>query len=181
MVGSTRTLEEGPIAVNWSRFLAAVVCAGNLLTQPGLLFATEFGATHLVFEKATKMKKIKASLYMSFLDRSVKTDTASAGRRLRCAVASFGKRGPLTVGGKLLVRLLGEERGNFSSWRGTVLSEAVDAQGEARFDQETISGLVAEAFEDNVDLTGFRIDFVGGKGKKATQVTLDCVHELTGG
>lgn len=145
----------------------------------GALSATEFGATHIVFEKATKMKKVESSLLMSFLDQSAKADRLEASRRLRCAVTAATKGVPLAVKGKVLLRLEGVS-GASTSWQGSSLSRALDDRGDVLFDSESILDLVDEAAADDATPAWFRIDFDGGKGKKVAQVTLDCIHELTG-
>lgn len=160
-----------------SVFPAAPIVAVALCFGAGALSATEYGATHLVFQKTTKMKKVAASLYLSFLDQTVKNDSPEAPRRVRCAVATSGKGGPVPAIGKLIVHLRGEVADSSIPWQSRSLTESIDERGEARFEDEAILGLVADANADGAEPDLFRIDFDGGKGKKVTQATVDCVHE----
>lgn len=159
--------------------LPALFVAAGLCPLPASLGATEFGATHLVFEKTTAMKKVTASLYMSIVDRSVKNDEPGNRRRLRCAVAAMGKRGALPARGAVVLRLQGESGG--ASWQGSGLIEPLDSRGEAEFDDDAILDLVDEASAAGARPELFSITFDGGKGKKVTRITVDCIQERVDG
>ena len=121
------------------------------------------------------MKKVAASLYMSFPDQSVKNDESGDPRRLRCSVTALGPSGPVPAKGELALRLLGEKQ--TSSWESSELAESVDRRGEVEFDGDAILELVDEANADGAEPELFRIEFDGGKGKKLNQITVDCIHE----
>ena len=157
------------------------VLAAVLWLRPVALGATEFGATHLVFERPTGMKKVAATLYMSVVDRSLESDEPGNRRRLRCAVAAMGKNGPLAARGEVGVRLRGEAGSALATWQGSELVEPLDGRGEVEFDDEAILALVDEASAAGAKPELFSIEFDGGKGKRVTQVTVDCIQEPVDG
>lgn len=151
--------------------LAVLVCAGA-----GELAATEFGATHVVFEKATKMKKVEVSMYLAALDQTDPDDDLSRERRLRCTVAASGKNGSLPVKGAVELRLVGTADGS-EPWEGTTLSVSPDPLGDVSFEAQQILDLVDEARASGAEPELFRVDFDGGKGKKVVELTMDCLHD----
>lgn len=157
--------------------IASTLCALILWLAPSVLSATEFGATYLVFEKTTKMKKVSVPLLMSFLDQSEKGDTIDTGRRLRCAAQTFGNADPVTPKGRFVVRLLGQDGG--ASWESREFSGALDDRGEVVFEDDAIASLVAEAGAAEPEL--FQIEFDGAKGPKVAHVSIECIHEREDG
>ncbi len=184
MVGS-RAFAEGSmneVSTKMSRVSFLALLAAVPLLFGSALGATEFGAIHVVFEKATKLKRVETSLLMSFLDQSTQGDQLGAGRRLGCSVVALGTTGEaLPARGEVTLRLEGAALGSLAPWKGSALSEVLDPRGDVVFDAEGILGLVNEAIANEAEPALFRIDFDGGKGKKVAELTLDCVHEPTGG
>jgi len=154
---------------------AAVIL--TLALVPVAVSAEQFGATYLVFEKTTKMKKVAASLYLPFPDPSVRGARLDDRRRVRCAAVARGKSGTVATAGRLVLRLVGEESGSAARWTSRALQRTLDERGEARFEDDEILQLVDEAAAPGVDLELLEIEFDGGKGAKIAQLTVDCVHE----
>jgi hypothetical protein len=143
----------------------------------GALEAVEFGATHVVFEKGTKLKKVETSLFMPVLDQSVRGDELGDQRTLRCTVSAMAKGGLLPAKGAVILGLQGPTA-SATPWRSAVLRETLDERGDVMFDPDSILGLVDEAIAAGAAPDLFEIRFDGGKGPKVSQVTVDCLHEL---
>jgi len=145
--------------------------------SPTPLEGSEISATHLVYQKPVKMKRVDPSLFLPFLDQSRKSDSLNRPRQVNCAVFAEGKSGPLRVKGTFRLRLLGRVARTAAPWESTVVVGSVDGSSEFMFGADDILGLVSEATAAGAGVELFRIDFDGGKGKKVTVLTMDCLHE----
>ncbi len=159
--------------------IALLTVLGTLTAalSPSPLRGSEIAATHLVYQKAVKMKKIDASLFLPFLDQSRKSDSPIRPRQLSCAVFAEGKSGPLPVNGSFRLRLLGEVARTGATWESMVVAGSVNGSSEYRFAANDILGLVGEATAAGATVDLFRVDFDGRKGKRVTVLTMDCVHQ----
>jgi beta-glucanase (GH16 family) len=147
--------------------------------QAAAVKGSQIGATGLSYEKRVKMKKVDVSLSMSFENQARKKDSPRDPRRVWCTVTAQGRTGPLTAKGKVLFRLVGEvpvSATAFVPWQSSVLSESLDAHGDAVFREDQIQALVNEALGDGAKIHFLHATFDGGKGKKVEQVTLDCMQ-----
>lgn len=161
--------------ISSSILFLAVLGTSVAAVCPVRLEGSEIGATHLVYEKAVKMKKVDASLFLPFLDQSRRTDNTQRGRQVHCAIFAQGKRGALPVKGKIRIRLLGSRAA--APWESTSVISPVDDSGGAGFNVSDILALVNEAGAANAGIELFAVDFDGGRGKKVTTLTMDCLHE----
>jgi len=153
---------------------AAIFLFAGFSLPPAPLSASEIGATHLVYEKAVKMKKADVTLLLSFADQSRPSDTLLRPRALNCLVIARGKSGPLPAKGKLVLQVLGSRLS--APWESRAVSATAE-DGAASFNADDILGLVDEATADGANPELFRIRFDGGKGKKVSSLTMDCLHE----
>lgn len=156
------------------RLAALLLFAASVATSS--TSAAEISATHVVFQKATKMKKADTFLYLPLVDQSRKADSATADRLVDCRVFAESSRGPLTVKGNFSLRLLGEDKGSEASWRSSVITAPVDSDGRGTFGSAAIADLVGQAGSAGAEARLMRIEFDGGKGKKVTRLTLDCAN-----
>lgn len=140
---------------------------------PAISNGSEVAATHLVYEKAVKMKKVGAFLFLPFLDQSRKSDNPQRPRLIDCSVFAEGKNGQLSAKGSFRLRLLGKT-GSSTSWQSPELSAPLDETGQGSFATDEIQNLVQAAGDGEIEL--IRVEFDGGKGKKVSTVTMDCVH-----
>jgi hypothetical protein len=147
------------------------------LVAPAAADGAEIGAAHLVYEKPVKLKKLEATLYLSYADQATKSDPVTRARRVECAVAVVGTRKPLTATGRVELRLLGAVQGSGAAWRSSSRSAEVDADGQARLDAAAILELASEAEAARAEPELIAIAFSGGKGKKVSTVTIDCLRE----
>lgn len=138
----------------------------------GAASATEIGATRLVFEKSAKMKKIETALYLSFVEEEV--------RQLSCGVIARGKSGAIPVAGSLRLRLDGDSENGREVWKSSAVERAVDDHGDAIFEVGDLTELVAEALIAEARVRLVRVDFQGGRGGRASELTLDCLYERVG-
>ena len=150
--------------------LAALVAVATLFTA-AVASAAETGVTRLVFEKSTKMKKIKTTLYLSF--------SAGESSALRCGVVARGNSGAIPAAGAFSLRLIGESAGGGEVWESDAVSSSLDDNGDAWFEAEEISGLADEA-PGGTEIRLVQVGFKGGRGGKATEVTIDCLREESG-
>jgi beta-glucanase (GH16 family) len=152
--------------------------------QAAAVKGSQVGATGLLYEKRVKMKKVEVFLSMSFENQARKKDSPRDPRHVWCTVTAQGKTGPLAAKGKVLLRLVGEDPVSptaFVPWQSSVLSESIDAQGDAAFEENQIQRLVNEAQADGARIQYLHATFDGGKGKKVEQATLDCMQAPAGG
>lgn len=139
---------------------------------PHSLAATEIAATHLVFEKSAKLKKVDATLYLPFVDES---------QRLLCGVQARGKSGRLNAAGTFRLRLVGERSGGSEAWESDRVSAPANGFGEGGFEAAELADLAAAARADGADSLFLRVDFAGGRGGRIEELTLDCLRERSGG
>lgn len=154
----------------------ATLAVAIAVFAPTPLRGAEVAATHLVFEKAVKMKKAEAVLYMPFFDQARKSDSAERPREIECLAFADGKKGPLPVRGTFRLRLVGEAGPSNLLWESKAIASPIEAGGEASFDSDSVLGLVAEAADADAELDLIRIEFDGGRGKKVATLTVDCIH-----
>lgn len=150
------------------RLAAIVVFAG--LFAAAAVPAAETHVVRLVFEKSAKMKKIDATLYLSFR-------SAEQGA-LRCGVVARGRGGAIPAAGSFALRLIGESAAG-AVWEGRAVSSPVDDNGDAWFDADEIAGLAAEA-PGGAEIRWAEVGFKGGRGGKATELTVDCLPQEGG-
>lgn len=123
------------------------------------------------------MKRVAASLYLSFLDQSVKNDEPGARRSLRCAAAAAGGAGSVPARGEFILRLEGTDAGSSVPWRSGTLTRPIDERGQAVFDDVAILDLAEEAAEEGARADRFFLEFDGTGSKRVTRITIDCVHQ----
>lgn len=152
---------------------ALLTAASSVLLTPAAR-ASEIAATHLVFEKAVKMKKANAFLFLPLLDQSRRSDVPDGSRLVDCRVFAEGKTGPLAVKGAFRLQLTGELSGTAEPWASDRITRPVDADGRGTFQPVDLLSLVDDALTDGIDARLLRIEFDGGKGKKVTRLTVDC-------
>lgn len=146
--------------------------AAVLALATGALPATEIGATRLVFEKSAKLKKTEAALYLSH--------AGDEARQLDCGVMARGRKGPIPVAGSLRLRLVGESENRRETWQSAAIERAVDGDGNAAFEVGDLVGLAAEAALAEARPRLVRVDFRGGRGGRASELTVDCLYERVG-
>ena len=154
-----------------------IVEYGESLSGPGTFRGSEISVVHLVLEKPTKMKKVEAALFMSCLNQSLKGDKPHDLRRLGCLVTAKGKNGSLKTKGKLLLRLLGRRLTTSTAWQSRAAVMPLNKAGGADFGVQAILDLISDATAIGVEPEVFEITFDGGKGKKVTELTIDCLHK----
>ena len=167
---------KAPILPSIALCVATSVAAFALLLVAPLA-ASEIAATHVVFEKPTKMKKADTFLYLSLVDQSRKGDSAQASRLIDCRVFAEASSGPLPVKGTFRLRLLGEAKGSGASWTGSAINAPLDGAGRGTFQPAAIAGLVDQADSAGASARLMRIEFDGGKGKKVRRLTIDCENK----
>ena len=118
------------------------------------------------------MKKIAASLAISFDNQALKKDSAEKQREISCAVRAAGKKGALRSKGKLLLELAGTQAERV--WAGRAISIPLDRDGNATFEADSIKAIVDEALGEGASIERFEITFDGAGGKKTTLTELDC-------
>lgn len=133
--------------------------------------AAETGVAHLVFEKSAKMKKIDTTLYLSF--------PSGEPSSLRCGVVARGKNGVIPAAGSFRLRLIGETAGGGEVWESDAVTSALDDAGDARFEAADVSGLAAQA-PGGAEIQWVEVGFKGGRGGRATELTVDCLPEENG-
>lgn len=147
------------------------------LIAPAAADGAEIGAAHLVYEKPVKLKKLEATLYLSYADQARKSDPVTRARRVECAVAVVGTRRPLTATGRIELRLLGAVQGSGAAWRSSSRSAEVGDDGQVHLDAAAILELASEAEAARAEPELIAIAYSGGKGKKVSTVTIDCLRE----
>ncbi len=158
--------------------LRAALALVAVVAAPGALAAVEISATYRVFEKSVKMKRIDATLYLSFADQTGRRDSLARPRRVECAVAAAGSRAELRARGRLDLRLVGRERGGAGApWASSVLRAELDEEGRVSFEASELEKLVAEAQAAEAEIELLKIDYAGGKGKKVVALAVDCLRE----
>ena len=168
-----------PILCSLALAIAACFAVCAIVVSPRLT-ASEIAATHVVFEKATKMKKADTFLYLPLVAQSTKSDSPSARRLVDCRVFAEGKAGPLPVRGALRLELLGEIVDSSGQWTSDRITVPIEAGGKASFQPDEILSLVDQAQTDKAAPRFMRIAFDGGKGKKVSRLTVDCENRETG-
>jgi hypothetical protein len=163
--------------ISRSLALLALLCPLIAGLFPAISNGSEVAATHLVYEKAVKMKKVDAFLFLPFLDQSRKSDNPQRPRQVDCSVFGEGKSSQLPAKGRFRLRLLGRT-GTSSPWQSQELSASLDETGQGSFATDEIQNLVQAAGDAEIEL--IRIEFDGGKGKKVSSVTVDCIHYEAG-
>lgn len=131
----------------------------------GALAAAEIGALHLALQKPVAMRRLEATLYLSY---------AGESRDVACAALPVGAGGRLPARGRMRLSLLGD--GAPTPWRSAALARTLDDRGEARFPAAEIAALAGAApAQARIDL--LEVVLKGGKGKKVSALTLDCALE----
>lgn len=144
-----------------------MILALALAVFPAALAAGEIVTGHLVFEKSVKMKKLDATLYVPFEE----------GEGMSCGVIARGKNGRLPASGSFRLRLVGEQVDGSSPWEGRTVSAAIDDTGHAVFAGEEIAELASEAGAQGAEVALHRVELVGGRGGRVTELTLDCFRD----
>ena len=83
----------------------------------------------------------------------------------------------LAVVGTLRLRLVGESGDGAEVWQSAALEKTVDELGDASFAAEELAALVEEARAAGSQIGLARVDFRGGRGGKASELTVDCLSE----
>ncbi len=134
---------------------------------------SQVGRTDLAFEKRIAMKKIEASLTMSFENQARPRDRLADPRRVWCSVTTRGTRAARVAKGELRLRLTGIDP---APWESRALQAALGADGSVIFGEDEIGQLVDEATAAGATIRDFEVTFDGRRGGKVTELTLDCMQ-----
>jgi hypothetical protein len=148
---------------------AALLVAGPALPGTPVSATSEIGALHLAFAKPVRLRKLAATLYLSYAEPQ--RDDAGA---LSCAVLPMGAAGRLAAKGTLRLRLSGATAG--APWESSSLAATLDGRGEARFTASEMEELAGEA-PPGTSIELVEIVLAGGKGKRVSTLTVDCARE----
>ena len=133
---------------------------------------TQVSTASLSHAKAVRMKKLEATLVMSFKNQARKKDPAPSRRSVTCSLSTTGKKGAVAPKGRLLLSLAGTQSG--AVWTGRSITGSLDRQGETAFDAEDIKALVEEATGASASVERMVVVYDGAGGKKITHTELDC-------
>jgi beta-glucanase (GH16 family) len=133
---------------------------------------TQAGTASLLFDKPTRLRKVKATLSTSFENQARRRDEPLDARSVWCAARARGRDGAVQAAGKLQLRLAGEV--GTRAWRSSALTGTLDERGTATFRSSEIEELVASALGESASISRLSVTFEGSGRTKVTSLDLDC-------